>query len=148
MVASGTTKWRERTTYEEGHKLHGEIHHFNAGEHVRTTYDKDKFDKDHKLHGVIHHREGGKHVRTTYDSDHELHGQVHHFENGKLVKRKREDENQCGVCLAEHATYTFVPCGHKVLCKKCANLLSAKRWDQRKCVVCRAPFSITIEIFD
>ena len=91
-----------RTTYDEGHDDHGEIHHFEDDEHVRTT-----FDKDHPRHGQIDHYEGDQYegyeiVRTTFDKDHPRHGQIDHYGDDESVHTTYEEghTSHCNIHVA------------------------------------------------
>ena len=49
------------------------------------------------------------------------------------------DNQQCKVCFAEPMTHALQPCGHLLMCKKCADAV-------QKCPVCRAKKHGTLEI--
>mmetsp|Transcript_30242 Transcript_30242/g.59065 ORF Transcript_30242/g.59065 Transcript_30242/m.59065 type:complete len:110 (+) Transcript_30242:231-560(+) len=55
-----------------------------------------------------------------------------------------EDEDMCVICMEGKATWTSVPCGHRSLCKTCAEHL---RDSGRQCPLCRADVSSVMQVF-
>jgi hypothetical protein len=51
----------------------------------------------------------------------------------------------CICCYDEHQTMVIVPCGHKCVCKPCAELL---RKHNHTCPLCRKPISTIIPLFE
>jgi hypothetical protein len=54
-------------------------------------------------------------------------------------------EDSCCVCMDKRKDAALVPCGHKVMCLACAQLLQAR---ERKCPVCRRSIDNVVRVFD
>ena len=57
----------------------------------------------------------------------------------KIVKNRKDDK--CSVCREGEAKIAFIPCGHRVICKECSQMI-----DDR-CVLCGLPFTDKIRIY-
>ena len=44
-----------------------------------------------------------------------------------------EEAGECVVCMDEENTHTFVPCGHKCVCKRCADMIMESNAECPKC---------------
>ena len=53
-------------------------------------------------------------------------------------------ESECVVCMDEENTHMFTPCGHKCVCKKCADLIMGGK---SGCPNCRAEVDGVIQVF-
>ncbi|CAI6377371.1 unnamed protein product [Macrosiphum euphorbiae] len=51
-------------------------------------------------------------------------------------------DSKCIICIDADRTHAFIPCGHKILCGDCVNLLEPKR-----CPVCSEHFTNSIRIW-
>uniref|UniRef100_A0A8C3P4U2 E3 ubiquitin-protein ligase XIAP n=1 Tax=Cyanoderma ruficeps TaxID=181631 RepID=A0A8C3P4U2_9PASS len=54
--------------------------------------------------------------------------------------RRLQEEKLCKICMAKDVSVVFIPCGHLVACKECAQLLS-------ECPLCRRDIVKIQEIF-
>jgi len=55
------------------------------------------------------------------------------------------DESECAVCMDKTRTHSFVPCGHRCVCRNCSGVVM--RAAQPCCPVCRAPATSSIQTF-
>ena len=55
------------------------------------------------------------------------------------------DESECAVCMDKTRTHSFVPCGHRCVCRDCSGVVM--RAAQPCCPVCRAPATSSIQTF-
>lgn len=55
------------------------------------------------------------------------------------------NEPECVICFSEPKSHAFIPCGHKCVCKACADAVIAKN---RECPMCRRTASLIVQIFD
>ena len=53
-----------------------------------------------------------------------------------------DDDTSCVICLTQLRTHAFTPCGHKCVCKDCADKITDK-----KCPICRVKSSAVIKVF-
>ena len=74
-----------RVTFEQGHKYHGEVQHFEDGLLKRKT-----FEERHRLQGEVHHYEDGKETHRTFEEGHNKYKEVYHFGDGRLKRRTFE----------------------------------------------------------
>lgn len=54
--------------------------------------------------------------------------------------RRLQEEKLCKICMAKDVSVVFIPCGHLVACKECAQLLN-------ECPLCRKDIMKIQEIF-
>lgn len=54
--------------------------------------------------------------------------------------RRLQEEKLCKICMAKDVSVVFIPCGHLVACKECAQLLN-------ECPLCRSDIMKIQEIF-
>ena len=55
----------------------------------------------------------------------------------------------CAVCLVEHSTHAFYPCGHKCVCEQCCEqMMHPKRAWRAVCPICREAAFTSLRIFD
>ncbi len=54
----------------------------------------------------------------------------------------------CVMCMSEPPSHAFIPCGHKQLCRVCAEDDSIVAALGQKCPVCRRDFQCIVQIFD
>jgi hypothetical protein len=59
------------------------------------------------------------------------------------------DDDACVVCWEERRTDVLVPCGHLVLCRRCANDLMAPQQQLRRplCPICRQGVAVAQDVF-
>ena len=58
----------------------------------------------------------------------------------KPVKPKEEEVDLCVLCLNPNPTHAFMPCGHTVLCKPCADGYAVSNSKDPRCFICRAHY--------
>ena len=59
----------------------------------------------------------------------------------KLEKQEQEQEQKnCKICMDKKISMVFVPCGHLISCRKCANAL-------KQCPLCRKPIKEAIKTY-
>jgi chromosome segregation ATPase len=62
-----------------------------------------------------------------------------------------DDATMCSVCMQETKTEICVPCGHKCLCKTCAEEVERRaelRGEQPRCPICRDETQYTITVWE
>lgn len=66
---------------------------------------------------------------------------------GEIMEQAQAMQGQavCAVCTDVAATHAFVPCGHKIVCARCAERLPAH--NIRTCPLCRRPYSQIIQVY-
>lgn len=64
-------------------------------------------------------------------------------DNAKRARVKKDEPNECSVCMAAPADTLVLPCGHSVVCAACSKTLAAQAGstNRERCVVCREPIS-------
>tara|TARA_B110000208_G_scaffold120643_1_gene147336 strand:- start:162 stop:578 length:417 start_codon:yes stop_codon:yes gene_type:complete len=61
-------------------------------------------------------------------------------------ERKREkEEPECVVCMDKERSHSFVPCGHRCVCKECSALMM--RAAQPRCPYCRTLATSSMQTF-
>ena len=60
-----------------------------------------------------------------------------------VVAGNDQKNDECSFCMEKPPTYSFIPCGHKVLCEDCS-----KQEYGNGCLVCRKEYTTIIKIFD
>jgi hypothetical protein len=74
--------------------------------------------------------------------------EIKNFETNLLAKKEKD----CVVCMEKPATHSFIPCGHKCLCKDCGEVKEANENEPqikfKSCVMCRKECILIIPIFD
>jgi NIMA (never in mitosis gene a)-related kinase len=66
------------------------------------------------------------------------------FHNVAQEEKEIDDSQLCVVCLENARNHACAPCGHKVLCEKCAPMIE----QQGKCPICRAEVMCCAKIFE
>ena len=51
---------------------------------------------------------------------------------------------ECVICMEADVTHAFIPCGHHIACRTCADAIMG---DTACCPLCRAPSTMTVQIF-
>ena len=54
------------------------------------------------------------------------------------------EEDPCVICFENPRTHLFYPCGHRSICKDCAEAATVTL---KECPMCRAPFREVIPVF-
>lgn len=81
--------------------------------------------------------------QETYGSDEHLDIPYVQVNTNHIIEINVNEETICIVCKDNTRTHALVPCGHKVLCEDCVNLLIDKR-----CPLCNTEFNLSIRIWD
>jgi hypothetical protein len=71
-------------------------------------------------------------LQETYGSDEHFDIPYVQVNTNHIIEINVNEETICIVCRDNTRTHALVPCGHKVLCEDCVNLLIDKR-----CPLCR-----------
>lgn len=75
-----------------------------------------------------------------------LRGEEAEQEDREETQRAEVEEQTCAICLSESREFTFIPCGHRVLCEDCGEQLKAA--GNMTCIICRAPATMIIKVYD
>ena len=57
-------------------------------------------------------------------------------------RKRSRDEDTCVVCMDAEKTHSFVPCGHKCVCKTCGETL------RNKCPICKQKVQSILRVYD